>query len=126
MALNCYEFGIYMETQEAKTTFETGVLGPKTPEVRALFEAEAFPGVPAAPDQSHLPDALKDMCLKARKKCVHIGWIANHGGDYAGMTEHGKKRLAKLDKLEAEIISDAEYREATKAYDARNETIQHF
>ena len=125
LAMNEFQFAIWCETSEAKAAFETGVLGPRSKESKAVGSVIHFPGQ-VTPEPLKVPDALDNLCLKARKKCKHLTWRELHNHDFVYKRKTLRDELEKLAKTEAEIIDDAETREATKDYYANNVTIQLF
>jgi len=125
LAMNEAQFARWCQSIEGKTALETGVLGPRTDEVKDINAHIPFPGqvIPEAPT---VPDALNNICLKNRKKCKHLTWRELHNQDFMYQAKLLRDELDKLTKVEEEIIDDAETREATKDYYSDNVTIQMF
>jgi len=122
LAMNEAQFFRWQQTEEGKTAFETGGLGPRTAETKDIGGHVPYPNqvIPEAPD---VPDALNNICVKPRKKCRHLGWREIHNEDFLYNQRNLREELQKLDKKEAQIVDEAETREATKDYDAQN-TVQ--
>lgn len=125
LAFNDAQFARWAETGEGKKALETGVLGPRTSETNAVGAIAPYPGQTIAPAPI-VPDVLNNICLKNRKKCKHFSWREVHNQDYVYNQKILKDELERLNKTEAEMIDDAETREATKDYYADNVTIQLF
>ncbi|KAH8597930.1 hypothetical protein B0O99DRAFT_540053 [Bisporella sp. PMI_857] len=125
LAMNEAEFAFWCNTTEGKTAFETGVLGPRTEETKSIGGIVSFPGQ-ASPDAPKVSDALDNLCLRPRKKCKHLNWRELHNHDFVYNRKILRDELEKLSKAEAEIIDDAETREATKDYYSNNVTVQLF
>jgi len=125
LAMNETEFGIWCNSKEGKTALATDTLGPRTVETKPLGAQIPYPGQ-IIPDAADVPDALKNICLKGRKKCKHLMWREIHNQDFLYNQKMLKEELAKLSKTEADIIDDAETREATKGYYSNNTTEQLF
>lgn len=129
LAFNEPQFERWSKTDEGKTALQTGILGPRTDETKhinahVLFAGQAVPEVPI------VPDVLNNICLSLEKaKCKHnklSPWKEVHRTDLAFNMKLLRDQLSKLTIQEAEIIDDAETREASKEYYADNETIQLF
>lgn len=129
LAFNEAQFDRWSKTKEGKTALETGVLGPRTDETKDIDAHMLYPGQ-KAPEAAATPDVLNNICLIPEKsKCKHNKlclWKEVHSTDLQFNMKLLRDQLDKLTNQEAEIIEDAETREATKAYDAHNETIQLF
>jgi COMPASS component SPP1 len=125
LAFNDAQFARWAKTEEGKKALETGVLGPRTHETKDIGAVSLFPGQ-IVTQPPIVPAALNNLCLKSRKKCKHFSWREVHNQDYVYNQKILKDELEKLNKQEAEMIDDAETREATKDYYADNITIQLF
>jgi COMPASS component SPP1 len=125
LAMNEAEFAMWCNTNEGKTALSTDTIGPRTAETKHLGAHIPYPGqvIPDAPD---VMDALKSICLKGRKKCKHFSWRDLHNQDFLYNQKILKDELARLSKREADIVDDAETREATKGYHSNNTTEQLF
>jgi len=125
LVFNEAEFQSWLSSDEGKRAFEIGVLGPRTAATKEIGATIPHPDqeVPEVPEVS---DALDNVCLRLRKRCRHNNWRDIHGQDYVYMQRILREELKKLSEVEAEIIDDAETREATKGYYADNVTIQLF
>lgn len=124
-SFNEWEFRRWSQTNEGELAFSTGKLGPRTTETMSIAAILPFPGqvIPPARD---LPDALKDICLEKPKGCRHIRWYNTHKETMSYEITQLRVQLKALKSKEAEIIEDAETREATKSYDEHNKTTQLF
>lgn len=129
LAFNEAEFERWSKTNEGKTALETGVLGPRTDETKHIGAHVLFAGQ-TVPETPVVPDILDSICLSLEKsKCKHnklSPWKEVHNTDLAFNMKLLRDQLDRLTIQEAEIIDDAETREATKDYYADNETIQLF
>lgn len=129
LAFNEAQFETWSKTNEGKAALQTGILGPRTDEAKHIGAHVLYTGqtVPEAPD---VPDVLNNICLSLEKsKCKHNKlslWKEVHNTDLAFNMKLLRDQLDRLTIQEAEIIDDAETREASKDYYADNETIQLF
>jgi len=125
LAMNEAEFSIWCNTPEGISALSTGEIGPRTEETKPLGAIIPHPSQ-VIPDAPKLPDALNNICLRNRKKCKHLNWRELHNHDFVYNKKILKDELDRLSKTEADIIDDAETREATKDYYSNNVTIQLF
>jgi COMPASS component SPP1 len=129
LSFNELQFERWSKTVEGKTALETGVLGPRTAETKGINAAIPYPGQ-VVPKPAVVPDILNNICIKPENpKCQHnklASWKDIHNQDFAFNAKLLRDQLDKLTIHEAEIIDDAETREATKEYYADNVTIQLF
>ncbi len=126
LALNEDQFLKWKASQEGKSAFETGILGPRTAETMGIGNHMLYPGqvVPAKPK---VDPELDNICLaKPVKGHKHTGWISTHGGDFQGTIKYAREDIAELKQKFDDIVDDAEVAEASKAYDAHNTTEQLF
>jgi COMPASS component SPP1 len=125
LALNEHEFAYWMTTQEGRSAFETGKLGPRTEETLSLSTRQYSPEHLQPPPP--LSETFNSVCLMSTKKCSrHRNWHKVHPDDCRHMTIVLKKELEKLRLQASEIIEDAEMREASKEYYAHNTVEQLF
>jgi COMPASS component SPP1 len=129
LAFNEAQFDRWSKTNEGKTALETGVLGPRTDETKNIDAHVLFNGQ-TVPEPAAVPDVLNNICtILEKSKCKHnklCPWKEVHNTDLAFNMKLLRDQLDKLTIQEAEIVDDAETREATKDYYADNETIQLF
>ena len=129
LAFNEAQFDRWSKTNEGKTALETGVLGPRTDEAKNIDAHVLFTGQ-TFPEPTAVPDVLNNICIIPEKsKCKHnklSPWKEVHNTDLAFNMKLLRDQLEKLTIQEAEIVDDAETREAAKDYYADNETIQLF
>jgi COMPASS component SPP1 len=129
LAFNEFQFETWSKTVEGKTALETGALGPRTDETKRIDTHIPFSGQ-VVPEPAVVADILNNICLIPEKsKCKHnklSPWKEVHSTDLAFNMKLLRDQLDKLTIQEAEIIDDAETREATKGYYTDNETIQLF
>jgi COMPASS component SPP1 len=126
LALNEYEFAYWMTTQEGRTAFETGKLGPRTEETMSLSTRQYAPEHQNTTATS-ASETFNSVCLTSVKKCTrHRNWHKVHPDDCRHMIIVLKKELEKLKMQATEIIDDAEMREASKDYYAHNTVEQLF
>jgi COMPASS component SPP1 len=129
LAFNEAQFEAWCKTNEGKTALETGVLGPRTDETK-LIDAHVLYTGQVVPEPAPVADILNNICLAPEKsKCKHNKlslWKDVHNTDLAFNMKLLRDQLDKLTIQEAEIIDDAETREAARHYYADNETTQLF
>lgn len=122
LAFNEHEFAHWLSTPEGQSAFSSGILGPRTAETKTIGARIGGSG-----KEKEVPDALNNICTKSMKGCArHKGWRAIHGQDYAQMMANLQKEWAWCDKKKAEIVEDAETREAAREYHAHNTVEQLF
>ena len=66
LAFNNAQFARWSKTEEGKTALETGVLGPRTPETKAIGAVSPFPGQVFTPPPI-VPATLNNLCLKGKR-----------------------------------------------------------
>jgi COMPASS component SPP1 len=121
LAFNEHEFAHWLSTAEGKSAFETGKLGPRTAESKAIGARVFSAQQNANAVVKDVPDELNNICLKSMKSCVrHKGWRIIHGQDYAAMSAGLSKELERLERKAGEIVEDAETREAMREYNKHN------
>lgn len=125
LSMNEEEFDEWFNSEEGKQAFAIGKLGPRTDETKAIGACIPYPGQ-VIPTPAKVSDALDNICLKPKRRCQHMNWLAIHGTDFVNMQQILKEQMKKLTEAQNEIIEDAELREASKAYYAHNVTIQLF
>lgn len=122
LCFNIEEFIAWFESDEAKTAFATGILGPITDETR---EAYSFlPPVSAAANGS-VADEVKGICLHAKntsKKCKHNTWRELHNQEFSEHINECRSKIAAMEREIVDRIERAETREATALYYADNRT----
>jgi COMPASS component SPP1 len=123
LATNKLEFALWSKSEEGKCALETGVLGPRTAETKAIGAHILLPAQ-SAPEVSAVPQ-LADICIK--KKCIkHRDWAATYKSDIANahyMLTLEKKRLIVK---KGDLISEAETTEAMRPEYEDNVTVQLF
>jgi COMPASS component SPP1 len=125
LAMNEAEFALWLASEEGKTAFATGVLGPRTEETK--MRPTRVPQVGFAfPEPPKVSDKLDNICTRVGKKCKHKDWLQYHNNDYMNCRKILMDEYKKLTAQEDEIIDDAETREATKSYYAHNTVTQLF
>ncbi|PVH88897.1 hypothetical protein DL98DRAFT_565742 [Cadophora sp. DSE1049] len=126
LAMNQAEFNAWLESEEGQNAFSTNKLGPRTEATKGIGAHILYPGQAVPPPSKVVDDALDNICLKPPKKCKHQNWREIHNMDFKRMEIILTEQLNRLTESEAEIIEEAETREATKDYYADNITIQLF
>jgi COMPASS component SPP1 len=125
LAMNEAEFALWLASEEGKTAFTTGVLGPRTEETK--IRATRVPQVGFTfPEPPKVSEKLENICTRVGKKCKHKDWLQYHNNDYMNCRKILMDEYKKLTAQEDEIIDDAETREATKSYYAHNTVTQLF
>ena len=123
LAVNQLEFALWSKSEEGKLALETGILGPRTAEMRSFGAHILLPG--QVPPETSADSELKDICIK--KKCIkHKDWAATYKSDIANAHYFLTLEKKKLILKKQDLISEAETMEAMRSEYEDNTTIQLF